>query len=621
MSGRRSYGNIRKLPSGRYQARHHGEDGTIQPAPQTFERKRDAELWLAHTASEQARGTWVDTTAGRVLLREYGMTWIAERPHLAETTRERYQHAWRVHIAPTLADAELRAITDAVIRRWYSDLLGTTGRSSAAKAYRLLKSILNTAVGDDLIRRNPCRIKGAGVERPAERPILDIPQVMRLAQVIDPRFQALVLMATFTSLRFGELAALTRKDLDVATPVVHVRRNQVELSDGRLLIKTPKTEAGKRTVHIPTAILPSLAEHLERYAAPGPDGRVFVGELGGVLRRQNFRKLWLKANRGFRHPARPLPRPAPHREHPGRRVGGQPSRTHGPYGAHIDPRRADLSARHGITRPCHRRFAQRCNWRRVGRCRTRPGLMNRLTTTMALVAAAVLSVTTGQATAVVLAGAAPAYTWQAWFETLDGQRLSSPDKVHAADVESGYRLRGSRRLTNYIYNSDELVAVLARCSNPQQTVVCQTVGRVGVRIKQYAYGGSSTRWKYSVDTRYISGPRYEAQFDYRCARNIKREPDNYCDSYPADRADGPQTVAIQETPGSLENSSADLNADFGRAVKIKKYALIKVIVRWDDYGATARGEDGQPGLKFRTWDTTRFTAEDTHLETLTGTGY
>jgi hypothetical protein len=56
---------------------------------------------------------------------------------------------------------------------------------TVAKAHRLLKAIFNTAVDDGLIRRNPCRIKGAGQERSAERPVLTVPQIYAMAAVVD----------------------------------------------------------------------------------------------------------------------------------------------------------------------------------------------------------------------------------------------------------------------------------------------------------------------------------------------------------------------------------------------------------------------------------------------------
>jgi integrase len=88
---------------------------------------------------------------------------------------------------------------------------------------------------------------------------------------------------------------LTRREVDVSTGFVTVLRNQAELNDGRLVMKDPKSVAGRRTVPIPDELLDDLKRHLELYAEPGESGRVFVGAKGGTLRRQNFRKLWVRA--------------------------------------------------------------------------------------------------------------------------------------------------------------------------------------------------------------------------------------------------------------------------------------------------------------------------------------
>jgi integrase len=116
-------------------------------------------------------------------------------------------------------------ITEARVRRWRrKNLLDTgVGPVTVAKAYRLLKAILNTAVGDGLIRRNPCQIKGAGQERSPERPVLTMRQVFDLADAFDSRHRTLVLLAVFCSLRWGELAALRRRHLDLASGTVAFR--------------------------------------------------------------------------------------------------------------------------------------------------------------------------------------------------------------------------------------------------------------------------------------------------------------------------------------------------------------------------------------------------------------
>ena len=65
------------------------------------------------------------------------------------------------------------------------------GVNRAAKIYRLLRAIMNTAVDDGMIKRNPCRIKGADQERESARPLASVPQVYRLAETVPSRFRAL----------------------------------------------------------------------------------------------------------------------------------------------------------------------------------------------------------------------------------------------------------------------------------------------------------------------------------------------------------------------------------------------------------------------------------------------
>lgn len=164
---------------------------------------------------------------------------------------------------------------------------------TVAKAYRLLRAILNTAVRDKRIRENPCQIKGADKELSVERPVLSVLEVYRLAAAIEPRYGALVLLATFGNLRWGELAGLRRRNLDLGNRSVRVVETVYEL--GQLVKGTPKSEASTRKVVLLELIVPDLRHHPEGFAAPGPDGFVFVGVKGGQLRRSNFSKPWARA--------------------------------------------------------------------------------------------------------------------------------------------------------------------------------------------------------------------------------------------------------------------------------------------------------------------------------------
>jgi integrase len=107
----------------------------------------------------------------------------------------------------------------------------------------------------------------------------------------DRRFRALVLLATFASLRWGEVIALRRCDLDLDGHSVRVRAAIVERSTGELLLGPPKSKAGRRVVGIPDAIIPALREHLAVFVRDEPGALVFPGAKGGPLRRSNFNKM------------------------------------------------------------------------------------------------------------------------------------------------------------------------------------------------------------------------------------------------------------------------------------------------------------------------------------------
>ncbi|MFF1870310.1 tyrosine-type recombinase/integrase [Kitasatospora herbaricolor] len=250
---------------------------------------------LSQLEADITRGKWVDPDAGNAGFGDFADTWLKERG-LADRTFERYEGVLRLYLKPTFGHGTVADITTARVRSWRTKLLDAeVGPATVAKSYRVLRAILNTAVDDELIERNPCRIKGADKEDSAERPVLTIEEVYGIADAIEPRYRALVLMAAFSTLRFGEFAALRRRDVDLERGIVRVRRAQAELQTGQLKIKRPKSDAGVRPVAFPTSIVVELAEHLRWFGEDGSAGRIFVGPRGGLLRRSNFHSVWTSA--------------------------------------------------------------------------------------------------------------------------------------------------------------------------------------------------------------------------------------------------------------------------------------------------------------------------------------
>ncbi|MEO3825914.1 site-specific integrase [Actinomadura sp. B10D3] len=233
---------------------------------------------------------------------------------------------------------------------WLTTLANAgVGATSRAKAYRLLGAVLMTAVVEDkFLSRNPCQVLGAGTEHAEERSTLTIAQVFELAERVgarpvgnfrkldsgeyrlryrvkdgimrrfpqtfatraaaeralwkmaedghadvirDERLRAFILLATFASLRWGEITALRRCDIDLTTRTVRVRHAYVEQANGRMLLGPPKSRAGVRTVTIPAAIVPPLTAHLNKYTEKEAQALIFTGLKGGPLRRSGFNEV------------------------------------------------------------------------------------------------------------------------------------------------------------------------------------------------------------------------------------------------------------------------------------------------------------------------------------------
>jgi integrase len=193
---------------------------------------------------------------------------------------------------PPFGTAPLGKLDTLTVRAWLGELhqAAEVTPTTIAKAYRLLRRILNVAVEAGYLPRNPAAIKGAGIERTAEMRHISIPQLTALADAVPARYRALILVAGFGGLRWAELVGLRRRHVDVAGARLHVVEQAAEVA-GKFIVGPPKTDAGRRVVTLPTFALTALAEHLDRYAAPGPDGLVFLSARGKHLARSSFRRL------------------------------------------------------------------------------------------------------------------------------------------------------------------------------------------------------------------------------------------------------------------------------------------------------------------------------------------
>jgi integrase len=269
-----AFGSIRVLPSGRIQARYTGPDGLTHHAPTTFQTKMDARAWLTLRHAEIIDGKWRPRTADpTVTFARYATTWMADRP-LKPRTRYHYQQLLDQRLLPRFGLLRPSQITPDMVRAWHADM-GEDVPTLRAHCYGLLRSILATAVHDELIQANPCHIRGAGNSKRVHKvTTLDLVELAALVAAMPERLQPMTLLAVWCGLRFGELTELRRKDIDLAKGVIHVRRAVTRVASD-FVVGTPKSEAGVRDVAIPPHLIPILRQHLSKTITGGRDGLLF----------------------------------------------------------------------------------------------------------------------------------------------------------------------------------------------------------------------------------------------------------------------------------------------------------------------------------------------------------
>ncbi len=303
--GRRGFGHIRRLPSKRYQASYAGPDLNRHVAPVTFTTKGDAEAWLAEERKVVESDKWRPPAIRRAdalrvtrveTLSEYAARWLVQRRVKGEPLRAStivdYERALRLYINPHLGGRPLSDITRGDVRNWYHNQLRSVSDRPKAKAYAVLRTLMNSAVEEELIDVNPVSIRGAGVTRRkqgVEPASLD--ELRIIVEAMPERLRLMVQLAAWCALRYGELAELRRKDVDVASGVIKVRR-AVSFTPGGATVGPPKTDAGVRDVAIPPHLHGTVRDHLKDHVRPSRDALLFLSDSGGHLHESVVYRRW-----------------------------------------------------------------------------------------------------------------------------------------------------------------------------------------------------------------------------------------------------------------------------------------------------------------------------------------
>lgn len=286
---RRNFGTVRKLASGRWQARYPGPDNRLRPAAATFASKTEAVQFLATVETDLLRGSWRDSRLPVPTVSDWGAQFLrGQRPGLTPKTFALYESLFRSCVSDTFGSVPLNRVRKSAVREWVA-ALSSRGLSASRvrQALGLLAQIMDAALDDELIDVNPCR----GVRAPrlpvSDPRILTPDQVAELSDAMRPPFGLLVDLLAYGGLRIGEAFALRRSCVDLAERRLLIRESLSETA-GHLSFGPTKTHQ-QRTVTLPTFLVAALERHLSDRVAPSPDALLFVGRTGQPLHYNAFR--------------------------------------------------------------------------------------------------------------------------------------------------------------------------------------------------------------------------------------------------------------------------------------------------------------------------------------------
>ncbi|BBY54234.1 site-specific integrase [Mycobacterium koreense] len=297
---KREFASIRQLPSKRWQVRYTGPDGVRHRAPKTFQYKTDADAFVAAMRKAIYRETWTeDDDREQITFADYSTRWldgrqVAGRP-IKTRTREHYRQLLDDHLVPAFGDRQIASIRPKDVRAWYADTLADRP-TLRSHAYSLLRTIMGSAVTDELIDNNPCRITGAGRAKRVHkiRPA-SVEELAVVTEAMPERLRLMVTLASWTALRFGETVELRRADIDLSDEVIRIRRAAVRTNGGTYEVSTPKSDAGVRDVAIPPHIVPQIEDHLRRFVGTRRDSLIFPAANGGHMQPSTLYRHWYKA--------------------------------------------------------------------------------------------------------------------------------------------------------------------------------------------------------------------------------------------------------------------------------------------------------------------------------------
>lgn len=285
--------SVDKRPNGRWRARYRDDVG--RQRAKHFDRKIDAQQFLARMVTDVQRGAYVDPKAGREPVVVFARRWAASQPWRS-SSRKRMQHIIESQIGVEFEGHTLASLNRSHVRAWVGKMSQRFAPSTVESYYRCLAAVMIAAVDDGLIVKSPCtkitlpRRESSGL---ALVP-LTVDEVRGLAAAVPARYRAAIGAQAGLGLRQGELLGLTVDRIDFLRGTVRIDRQLVGIEGDAPVFGPPKTSASNRLVPMASSVRDLLAAHLAEFGE-GPERLVFVSATGRPVGRSLYSQTFRTA--------------------------------------------------------------------------------------------------------------------------------------------------------------------------------------------------------------------------------------------------------------------------------------------------------------------------------------
>ena len=219
---------------------------------------------------------------------EVAQEWVKiTAAEIKSSTLQDYRNSMNSFILPRFGNMPIGEIGYLDIKKFAGEL-----RCSGKRKNNLLvplRSVFKMALLSGLIEKNPMdMVKNFKVHRPDIHP-LSMEEVRLVLQSVSHRYKNFLVVAFFTGMRFGEMAALKWKNVDFKAGLIKVRETRVRGVEGR-----PKTRRSVRDIRMLAPVAEALQDQGKQ--TKGKSDYVFLNQNGQPLLPDSMNKhVWQPA--------------------------------------------------------------------------------------------------------------------------------------------------------------------------------------------------------------------------------------------------------------------------------------------------------------------------------------